>query len=82
MKKVICIDDRDLPQGAEIVEGKEYEVEREFVNRLDQKTYWLKGIRNHGFTKLGMEWRGYRAERFASADNVFEENKNVEFQFN
>jgi hypothetical protein len=28
MKKVVCINDRKLPEGAEVVNGKEYEVVR------------------------------------------------------
>ena len=30
MKKVVCINDKNLPQGAEVVNGKEYNVVNEF----------------------------------------------------
>jgi hypothetical protein len=71
--RVICINDRRQPEGGELVEGKEYEVEKEFINNFDQKVYIILGINNYGVTKLGMRWYGYNANRFASADNVYEE---------
>jgi len=37
MKKVVCINDKNQPLGANVVEGKEYEVEEEYVNPLDQR---------------------------------------------
>ena len=39
MKKVVCINDRKLPEGAEVVIGKEYEVLEEFVNNYDQRVF-------------------------------------------
>ena len=39
MKKVVCINDKNLPLGAEIIEGKEYKVVKEYVNFLDQRVY-------------------------------------------
>ena len=39
MKRVVCINDRKQPEGAEIVEGKEYEVVEEFVNNFDQRVF-------------------------------------------
>ena len=39
MKRVVCINDRKQPEGGELVEGREYEVEREFINNFDQKTF-------------------------------------------
>ena len=71
--RVICINDRRQPEGGELVEGKEYEVEKEFINNFDQKVYIILGINNYGVTKLGMRWYGYNANRFASADNIYEE---------
>lgn len=61
---VLCIDDKGLPQGAEISSGKEYEVEDFFVNSWGQKVYILKGIKNEGITDKGFEWLGYAAKRF------------------
>ena len=68
MRKVVCINDKKLPAGAEIVEGKEYEVIEEFLNNYDQQAYVLQGITNGGMTKLGMRWYGYAANRFADLD--------------
>jgi hypothetical protein len=75
MKKVICIDDKNLPQGAKVVKDKEYEVENEFVNALEQRVYIIKGITNKGRTTLGMEWYGYRADRFRDVDLVTKEEE-------
>ena len=82
MKKVVCIDDKNLPQGAKVVEGQEYEVEREYVNGLDQRVYILKGAVNEGITKLGMHWIGYRSTRFAILDDVKTKVKEFNFAFN
>jgi hypothetical protein len=70
MKKVVCINDRDLPQGANITEGQEYEIEREYLNALDQRVYIVKGVVNEGTTKWGMKWIGYDSKRFSSLDSV------------
>ena len=43
MKKVVCIDDKKLPPGAEIVKDNKYEVESEFVNNFDQNVFIIKG---------------------------------------
>jgi hypothetical protein len=70
MKKVVCINDRDLPQGANLTEGQEYEIEREYLNALDQRVYIVKGAVNEGTTKWGMKWIGYDSKRFSSLDSV------------
>jgi hypothetical protein len=70
MKRVVCINDKNLPQGANIVEGKEYEIEREYLNALDQRVYIVKGAINEGTTKWGMLWIGYDSKRFSSLDSV------------
>lgn len=82
MKKVVCINDKNLPPGAEVSEGKEYEVMEVFNNMLDQRTYILKGICNHGYTIKGMFWRGYRAERFVDTDKVYSTEHEVQYQLN
>lgn len=64
MKKVVCINDRNLPRGANVKEGQEYIVETEHTNYLDQRVYMLKGAPNQGTTKWGMKWIGYDATRF------------------
>lgn len=68
MRKVICINDRKQPEGGELVEGREYEVEGDFINNYEQKTFVIAGINNYGMTKLGMRWYGYNANRFADLD--------------
>lgn len=82
MKKVVCIDDKNLPQGAKVVEGQEYEVIHEYINGLDQRVYILKGAVNEGTTKLGMHWIGYRSTRFATLDSIKEEKKEFNFALN
>ena len=74
MRKVVCINDRKLTAGAEVVEGKEYEVIEEFLNNYDQQTYVLQGITNGGMTKLGLRWYGYDANRFADLEALTTEN--------
>ena len=44
MKKVVCIDDKKLPPGAEIVKDNKYEVESEFVNNFDQNVFIIKNL--------------------------------------
>jgi hypothetical protein len=36
MKVVFCINDKDLPLGAHVVEGQIYEVEYEYINGYEQ----------------------------------------------
>jgi hypothetical protein len=59
-EKVVCINDKNLPEGAEVVEGKEYTV-------LE-----IEGINNKGRTKMGLAWLGYRAERFKNANSMMD----------
>ena len=82
MKKVICINDKNLPSGAVVVKDKEYTVIDEYVNFLDQRVYILQGIVNEGRTKLGLEWTGFDAKRFADVDKVVNEKKEVNFALN
>jgi hypothetical protein len=70
MKVVTCINDKNLPLGARIVEGQEYEVENEYLNALDQRVYIIKGAINEGTTKWGMRWIGYDATRFSTQESV------------
>jgi len=71
--KVICINDKKLPEGGKLMEGREYEVEKEFINNFDQKVFIIAGINNYGMTKMGMRWYGYDSKRFSNADSVHEE---------
>ena len=65
---VLCIDDKNLPQGASVKEGTEYEVIEQYVNGMEQKVYIIKGVVNEGRTQFGLHWIGYRAERFIALD--------------
>ena len=65
MKKVTCINNKNLPEGAWVEEDIQYEVENEYINALDQRVYIIKGAVNEGITKLGMRWIGYNANRFS-----------------
>lgn len=82
MKRVICVNDKRLPEGGNLVEGKEYEVEDEFLNNFDQRVYIIAGINNYGMTKMGLRWYGYNSERFASADGVYEEATESNYALN
>jgi hypothetical protein len=82
MKRVVCINDRKQPEGGELVEGKEYEVEEEFINNFDQKVFLIVGINNYGMTKLGMRWYGYDAKRFADLDALAVETYEHAYAFN
>jgi hypothetical protein len=82
MKKVVCINDRKQHEGGELVEGKEYEVEKEFINNYEQKTFVIVGINNYGMTKLGMRWYGYDAKRFADLDALATETYEHAYAYN
>jgi hypothetical protein len=76
---VFCIDDKGLPPGANVHEGTEYEVLDQYKNMLDQVVYIIKGVNNEGRTRLGMQWKGYRSERFVQVETekIFEEESEV-----
>jgi hypothetical protein len=74
MKEVVCINDKNLPEGAAIVKGREYIVIEEFVNNYDQRVYIIEGIANEGTTKMGLRWVGYDATRFAEPETLMEES--------
>jgi hypothetical protein len=82
MRKIICINDQNLPSGAKIVEGKEYEVEHEYLNSLDQRVYIIKGTINEGTTKWGMRWVGYNATRFSTQESLEVKEKEYMFALN
>jgi hypothetical protein len=82
MKKVVCVNDKNQPEGACVVEGTEYEVEHEYHNALDQRVYIIKGITNKGTTKMGMRWIGYDATRFRVTNDSKSIKKEYEFALN
>ena len=64
MKQVICVDDKKLLLGGNVIEGKIYEVLSAFPNSYDERVYTIRGCVNEGFSKFGMKWIGYKASRF------------------
>ena len=82
MKTVTCINDKNLPLGAHVVEGQEYEVENEYLNALDQRVYIIKGAVNEGTTKWGMRWIGYDSMRFSTQESVEIEEREHTFALN
>ena len=82
MRKVVCINDRKQPEGGELVEGREYEVEEEFINNYEQKTFVIAGINNYGITKMGMRWYGYNANRFADLEALATESYEHAYAYN
>ena len=75
MKQVVCINDKNMPEGAAVVKGREYTVIEEFVNNYDQRVYIIEGIINEGTTKMGLRWIGYDASRFAEPQTLMTEVK-------
>jgi hypothetical protein len=82
MKKVTCINDKNQPAGACVVKGKEYAVETEYVNALDQRVYIIVGVPNEGTTKFGMRWVGYDALRFTENESVSASMSEYSFALN
>lgn len=82
MKRVVCINDKKLPEGAVVVEGKEYNVVKEFMNQFGQRAYLIEGIRNEGHTPRGLHWYGFASERFASLEGTEVKNKEYAFALN
>lgn len=70
MRKLTCINDKKLPEGANVVNGREYYVLDEFINAFEQRTYIISGVNNRGTTKNGLRWQGYCASRFADLDSL------------
>ena len=82
MKKVVCINDKQLPAGAEVIEGEIYVVREAFVNSFDQRAYMLVGVRNLGRTKYGLPWQGYNSERFETVEGVKEVHEEALYAYN
>ncbi len=82
MKTVVCINDKNLPEGASIKEGQEYTVEEEYLNGLDQRVYIIAGVPNKGMTSKGLLWIGYNANRFRITSKSDAVTKEYEFALN
>lgn len=70
MRKLTCINDKKLPEGANVVNGREYYIIDEFINGFEQRAYIVSGVNNKGTTKNGLRWLGYCASRFADLDSL------------
>ena len=68
--KVVCINDKNLPLGAEVVEGRTYTVANVKTNIYDEVAYIIAGVNNEGVSKFGVKWTGYKSTRFAELENV------------
>jgi hypothetical protein len=79
---VVCIDDKKLPPGADIVEGKEYEVTEKFINSYDQIVYILNGVENKGRTRFGLPWIGYSSTRFTTLNAKEVAEKEYDYMLN
>lgn len=82
MKKgdvVKCIDDKNLPEGACVVEGQDYVVISSRINDYGQRIVFLEGVPNNGRTSKGLEWNGYNAKRFGTPINSSVEVEETEF---
>jgi hypothetical protein len=82
MKKVICINDKKLPPGAQVIKDQEYEIESEFINSFDQRVFIIAGITNEGRTKFGLPWIGYNSERFANVESLSKKEKAFDYALN
>lgn len=79
MRQVVCIDDKKLLLGGNVIEGQLYEVLSEFPNSYDERVYTIKGCVNEGFSKFGMKWVGYKASRFTDVTvDVAKEEEELE----
>jgi hypothetical protein len=75
---VKCIDDTKQPIGGQVIKGKEYQVQKHFINNFDQKVYIIVGITNEGRTAMGLPWKGYNANRFTDIDTHDSEEEHDE----
>jgi len=78
----VCINDKQLPAGAEVKEGEIYIVRESFINSFDQRAYMLNGVRNLGRTKYGLPWQGYNAQRFEIIEGVKESQEETLYTYN
>ena len=58
MKKVVCINDKQLPIEAEVVEGQLYTVRESFINGFDQRVYLIVGVRPKVELSMGYQGMG------------------------
>ena len=81
---ITCINDKNLPEGANITKDQEYVVISSRVNNYGQKIVFLVGVVNNGTTSKGLEWNGYDAKRFGVPTNesIEEEEEEVAFAMN
>ena len=75
---VKCIDDTKQPIGGQVIKGKEYQVQKHFINNFDQKVYIIVGITNEGRTAMGLPWIGYNANRFTDIDT--QDNREEQYE--
>lgn len=81
MKKVVCVNDKNLPQGAVVIKDEEYTVIDEFLNNWGQRVYVLAETTNSGTTDKGFVWKGYDATRFKVTKTVSDSLAELEGNF-
>lgn len=54
MRKLMCINDKKLPEGANVVNGREYYILDEFINGFEQRAYIVSGVNNRGLQRTGL----------------------------
>ena len=82
MKKgdvIKCINDKNQPEGACVVEGQDYVVISSRTNDYGQRIVFLEGVPNNGTISSGLQWNGYDAKRFGQPINSSVEIEEVEF---
>lgn len=80
--KVVCKDNSNLPQGAELKKDEEYMVIDDFQNAGGERVYILAGVNNEGKTKLGFPWKGYKATRFRITESTEMMMKEFDYSLN
>ena len=79
---LVCIDAKNLPEGAVLVEGREYTLLSSRMNSYGERIVFLEGIQNNGTTSRGLQWNGFKATRFRDTEKVYDEVEEVNFAMN
>lgn len=67
--KVLCVNDKNLPEGANIVAGKSYTPVKKVVDSFGTPAYLLKEVESEGNTGNGLFWYGFACSRFVVTDS-------------
>ena len=78
----VCVNAKNLPKGATLTEGREYEFEWEGKNLSGEDVVYLVGEVNEGTTGMGFPWKGYKRSRFKDTEMIFKEVEEVNYAMN